>query len=638
MAVLSENEMVIRAMVRFNKSFKNVEFELIPQEWDEALNASYQNEFFPRLAEHISGEPSLQFYKPESTAAHYLQYWYIAKNDKPMGEKQDLDNAGDGSEYSEWHEFYHPRFRDLQQRFGYQDLFLIDFESRNIVYTVNKKTDYATNLGQGPYAKSGLAEVVAKVQDRPEFGAVQVVDFKAYTPSYEAPAAFFATPIFNGPHVVGILALQLPVDEINKVMTGNRNWTADGLGRSGETFLVGSDFLMRSVSRFLIEDPERYKQALLEAKMPPRKIELIEKLQTSILLQKVDTEASRSAIRGEHGTRIVYDYRDVPVLSSYAPLRIEGLDWAIVTKKDMTEAYQPIRTQQKQFILTGVILVALITFISIWLANRFVQPLTSLIASAEKVRAGEEDVVVEVVSGDEFGQLGHALNGIVGNVRQQNELIDQKNHEHRMLLDNVLPQGPAERLRRGEEQVAERARQVTVLYASVLGFADLCDQKEAGEAADLLNALWGRFDDLAEDHGVEPHQTMGERYLAVCGLAGVYLDHAKRVVGFAMDLLEVLRQFNADYQADLSLRVGVHGGPVVAAIVGAKRFKYDLWGETVNTALDLHAAADPDTILVPQQVYEQVHEQYPFEDHLALERTGKAPMEVWALHAQVSQV
>lgn len=83
-AVLSENEMVIRAMVRFNKSFKNVESELIPQEWDEALNQHYQKEFFPRLVQQVSGEPSLEFYKPESTAAQYLQYWYIANNGNPV--------------------------------------------------------------------------------------------------------------------------------------------------------------------------------------------------------------------------------------------------------------------------------------------------------------------------------------------------------------------------------------------------------------------------------------------------------------------------------------------------------------------------------------------------------------------------
>ncbi len=372
-SALGENEMMIRAMVRFNKSFKNAEFELIPQEWDETLDQFYHDHFFPRLGDQVRGHSSLEFYKLESTAAQYLQYWYIVNNENPVGSKQALDRADDESEYSTWHAYYHPRFRNLKQRFGYYDIFLIDVEALNIVYSVEKEMDYGTSLLTGPYAKSGLAEVVKKVQDNPEAGAVQVVDFKAYTPSYHAPAAFFATAIFNGPHIVGILALQLPVDGINNVLTGNRNWRADGLGKSGETFLVGSDRLMRSVSRFLIEDPEGYKKALLEAKISPRKVNAIEKFNTTILLQEVDTEASHHAIQGESGTQIVYDYRQTPVLSSYAPLRIEGLDWAIITKKDVNEVYQPIRDQRKKFIIAGVILVTLVTFIAVAFANRLRQ-------------------------------------------------------------------------------------------------------------------------------------------------------------------------------------------------------------------------------------------------------------------------
>ncbi|MDH3600490.1 MAG: HAMP domain-containing protein [Candidatus Tectomicrobia bacterium] len=635
-AVLSEDEMLIRAMVRFNKSFKNVEFELVPKEWDTAVDAYYTKEFFPRLVQQISGEPSLEFYKPESTAAHYLQYWYIANNEHPVGKKHELRKADDSSEYSEWHEHYHPLFVNLLKRFGYYDIFLIDFESRNIVYTVYKEADYATNLATGPYAQSSLAQVVEKVRAQPEFGAVQVVDFKPYAPSYGAPAAFFATPILNGPHIVGILAVQLPVDEIDKVMTGNRNWKADGLGRTGETFLVGSDFLMRSTSRFLLENPEDYEKSLREVNTPSQQIELMKKLKTSILLQEVDTEAAQRVIKGETGTRLVYDYRDIPALSAYAPLRIAGLDWAIVTKKDLAEVYQPIRAQQKKFVITGVILVALITFIAIAFANLIVQPLESLIASAQKVKSGQQDVVVEVRSGDEFGQLARAFNGIIGNLHVQNELIERKNYENRMLLENVLPQGPAERFKRGDEQVADSVRQVTVLYASAVGFAALSDRLQAAEAARLLNALWGLFDDAAEAHGVEPHQTIGERYLAVCGLAGIYLDHAKRTLDFALDLQDALRQFNTQHHTNLRLQIGVHSGPVMAGIVGVKRFKFDLWGETVNTALALYDAAGSDTILVSQAVHEQVHDLYRFDPHPALEQQGKTPLEVWVLQEQIS--
>ncbi len=220
----------------------------------------------------------------------------------------------------------------------------------------------------------------------------------------------------------------------------------------------------------------------------------------------------------------------------------------------------------------------LIMFIAIWLANRFVQPLSSLIASAKQVEAGDADVVVDVRSGNEFGQLAETLNGIVASMRHQTERIDQKDYENRMLLENVLPSGPAGRLQRGDEQVADRIRQVTILCASVDGFTEFAEQQEASEAVHLLNTLWSVFDEAAEAHGVEPHLTTGERYLAVCGLSGMYLDHAKRTLDFALELFPLVQQVNAEFQAKLHLRIGMHSGAAGVGIVGVKRSRYDLWG------------------------------------------------------------
>jgi len=141
----------------------------------------------------------------------------------------------------------------------------------------------------------------------------QLADFVAYEPSYGTPASFIAAPIYDGSRLVGVLVLQMPVDQINKVMTGNQQWAQDGLGQSGETILVGSDTLMRSVSRFFLEDRNRF------------------------LAQPV-----AKAIAGGSGTPHAVDYRGVPVLSSYAPLQIRGLNWVILSQMDLAEAYAPI--------------------------------------------------------------------------------------------------------------------------------------------------------------------------------------------------------------------------------------------------------------------------------------------------------
>lgn len=134
-------------------------------------------------------------------------------------------------------------------------MFLIDPQG-TVVYTVYKETDFTTNYTTGAYNDSNLARLVALVRRSKQKDYASIIDFESYAPSHGAPAAFIAVPIFNQSKFVGVLAIQVPADEINNVMTGNGEWESDGLGKSGETYLVGQDYLMRSVSRFLIETPE----------------------------------------------------------------------------------------------------------------------------------------------------------------------------------------------------------------------------------------------------------------------------------------------------------------------------------------------------------------------------------------------
>ena len=284
---LCEDRMVVTAMLSLNQGFKELNLKNDPPEdLEPKLQKHYSEHFFPKLSKAIEGVPNFQTYRPEGKAARYLQYHYIAKNSNPVGEKEKLNDAKDGSAYSKSHARYHELFRNLIKKFGYYDLFLIDFKTGDVAYTVYKEVDFGTNLNNGPYRESNLAKVVDIVKKNPDRGSVHIIDFDPYRPSYGQPAAFIAGPIYDGPYVVGILAIQLPIDEINNVLTGNKNWQRDGLGKTGETYLVGGDFLMRSVSRFLIEDAAGYKKALRASGTPENTIQLIEQLNTSIFLQK----------------------------------------------------------------------------------------------------------------------------------------------------------------------------------------------------------------------------------------------------------------------------------------------------------------------------------------------------------------
>ena len=145
-----------------------------------------------------------------------------------------------------------------------------------------------------------------------------------------------ATPVFEGSELKGIVAAQLNIDNINAFMTSSGNWEQEGMGASGEVYLVGEDANLRTSSRFLIEDKENYLQALRDAAVPSKAVKLIENTGVAILNQPVNSLASQKALRGTSGTEIVKDYRNVDVLSAFGPIEIGGMRWAILAEKDLS--------------------------------------------------------------------------------------------------------------------------------------------------------------------------------------------------------------------------------------------------------------------------------------------------------------
>jgi len=629
---LSEDPAVVAAMRDFNATYGQLETVAPPADGKATLTAYYQTEFLPRLAKTGQGTPVLGAFLPDTSASSYLQYHYIADNPNPVGKKDALDQANDGSAYSQVHSRLHPTFRNIIQNFGYYDMFLINPQG-TIVYTVYKETDFTSNLTTGPYNESNLARLVASVRGSREQGYAQIVDFEAYGPSYGAPAAFIAAPIFDGSEFLGVLAVQVPVDEVNNVMTGNRNWQSDGLGESGETYLVGEDYLMRSVSRFLVETPEEYLETLEALGTDDATINRIKQYDTSILEQKVRTEGVEAALTGQEGTQIIKDYRDIPVLSSYAPLTIEGLNWVILSEIDLAEAYGPIYTFQRHMLIVATLLMLLVTLLAMGLAHLFVKPINQLIHSARRVEGGQLDTIALIETDDEFGELARSFNAMVHSLRAQTNLVEEKNQENEQLLLSIFPAAIAKRLKRGEKNIAESASNVSVLFSDLNGFSKLSDSLSAQECVALLNELVTAFDEAADRHGMEKIKTIGDSYMAVCGLSVPYLDHDKRAIDFALDMLSVVRRFNHERGFQLNVSVGINSGDVVAGIVGSNKFIYDVWGDTINIASALKTACPPGAILISEDVYARLGDIYDFKVFEAMVENGKGPLKAWQLTA-----
>ena len=627
---LSEDPSIISAMRSFTTAYQKLQDEKIANSVNSKINQYYNKEFLPRLIESTGGSPIVNSYTPKAAASQYLQYHYIADNPNPVGKKQQLSDPKDGSDYSKVHQFYHPIFRNIIKKFGYYDMFLID-PNGTVVYTVFKETDFTTNFQTGPYKNSNLAKLTRLVQNAKERDYSKIVDFEAYSPSYDAPAAFIAAPIYENSELIGVLAFQLPVDEINNVMTGNRKWEADGLGESGETYLVGRDFLMRSVSRFLEQDPKGYGDILRSLGVKESVIKRINQYKSSILQQPVRTEAVEEALAGKEGTQIIKDYRSIPVLSSYAPLKLEGLDWVILSEIDLAEAYAPIYSFAKQILIYATLLSLLVTLIAMGLAYWFVQPINQLIGNARKVAAGELEAIATLKNEDEFGELAKSFNAMVRSLRTQTNLVKEKSQENEQLLLSVFPSSIAKRLKKGERNIAEDVSNVAVIFSNLTGFSKLSETLTAYEIVSILNDLVAAFDESAERYGIEKIKTIGDSYLGVCGLSIPYLDHDKRVLDLALDMLAIVRRFNHEREFELNIRIGINSGDVVAGIVGRNKFIYDVWGDTINLASALRAACPPGMILVSQEVHRRLQDIYQFEEMPNVESDGKTKLQAWRL-------
>lgn len=630
--MLAADSNVVKAMVEFNGGYRILERNLIPPEWDTALDAYYTQQFFPRLQNNLFPEtvnPSV--YIPTGQAARYLQYHYIASNPNPVGEKYKLLDASDGSDYTKAHAKYQKFLAGIIQKFGYYDLFLINHKTGDIVYSYFKETDFATTQLQGFYSQSALTELVQKIQANPTQGSIQVADFKPYRPSYNAPAAFIATPIYSGSNIIGILAVQIPIEKMDKAISRNNNWQGSGLQKTGEAYLIGPDLLMRSTSRFWVEDPKKYQNIVYHTGTDKRTLELMEKFKTTIGLQKIDSPAAKAALEGRQGMMVNRNYRGVEVLSSYSPLQLNGLNWAIVAEMEVGEAYRPLYTLQVNLLIAAALFLLVTAFLAAVAARIFTSPLRRLTEKARKLVAGELDTEIELNWQDEFGELATEFKQVANKLSKIEEQLEIEKKENDLLLQNILPRTIAERRKQREESIADSLKQVTILTAHLAGISELNKRLPPSKMTQLLTELFDEFDSAAERYGLEKQNSATTSYMAVCGLTQARFDHSQRTVDFALAMLEIIGRLNINYNSPLALRISIHAGSVTAGVVGTERFGYRIWGETAYIASSLQNQADLNYILLTQSVYERIADSYTFIQNPVIKIQGLGEIETWTL-------
>jgi methyl-accepting chemotaxis protein len=319
---------------------------------------------------------------------------------------------------------------------GYYDAFLVDTAGR-VVFTVAKESDLGQNIASGPLASSGIGRAWAGAMR----GEVTFADFEPYAPSKGAPAAFIAGPVKIEGKIAGTVILQVPLDKINSLMH-----LRDGMGKSGETYLVGSDKLMRSDSYL---DPEGH-SVVASFKNPS--------------VGRVDTDASREALDGKQDTRVITDYNGNPVLSSFSPLKIFNTTWAIIAEIDEEEAFAPVVGLRNAMLIAGLIVLSLVVASTLFILRReLLQPLGSIQSFADEVAHGNLQAKAQGTFKAEIGQVHTAITIMVENLKEKMAEADAKSKE---------AEEQAGRARAALAESEEQQRKVATLLARMKDIAE----------------------------------------------------------------------------------------------------------------------------------------------------------------------
>jgi class 3 adenylate cyclase len=609
--IYTRGSTTIEALEAFSSAFGALATAPINPAQQQALVDYYTNDFVPSTERATGVRLDVNALLPTSNAQKYLQAYYTAPF-RSSDTAIHLDDAHDGSAWSAANARYNDFFREIVSRFGFVDAALLD-KAGNVVYSANKGVDLGTNILTGPYRENNLQDAYRKAMASNSAGYVAVTDFEKYQPTRDQPTAWMVTAVGPGGRTEGALALQFPITGLNRAMTTAKQWAANGLGKTGETYLAGPDDLMRSDSRLFLENPAQYKRDVVSAGTPTDVAEEAIRLGGTTLVQPVGTEAVHASQRGQTGTMITNDYLGHETLQAYAPVRLgSDLHWSIIAKIDTAEAFAPEWRFTRTLVLSTAGIVFVVCVAAMLLAQLFVRPIRKLEAGAQRISAGDYDVSIPVDSRDEIGDLTLAFNEMSRTLGIKEELLSEQRKENDRLLLSLMPEPVVQRYREGEQTIAQDHQDVTVVFADLVGLDELSDELSSDQSLAILNELVRQFDAAAEHLGVERIRTLRHGYLASCGLNIPRLDNVRRTVDFALEMQRIVDRFNSENDRNLDIRAGIDTGRVTSGLVGRSSIVYDMWGAAVNLAYQIQSGSPQPGVYVTSQVYEVMRDTRHF--------------------------
>lgn len=504
-ALIATDETMIKAMSEFDNGFADLaNLELPDDELRSKISAFYNDEFQPRLMD--AGQPyrGATTYMPSSKSAKIAQVLYITDNPTAVGSKLDYERAPEDIEYNRNHAEYHDfAVRYLNVLSAY-DIFLVNNEG-DIVYSVFKEVDYATNLLTGPYAPTDLGNAF-RMGKTANPGVISATDFAFYEPSFGASAIFFSAPIFENGQRIGVVCAQLPLqsmfDDILKTQIGD----------TGTAHLIGADGKIRSV---LPESDD----IMLDTQMA--------------------TPLGIAAIEGGSGEVMGEDMSETESLGVFSNLDVAGLPWSIVGEINLSEVLAPATAMRRTLMIQTLITASLIFVLAILFARSLAKPITRLVKHISVLASGDFTTQLNEKRKDEIGQLGAAMDEMTTQVGGMISQVTGTAHDVAGAATEIAATAEqmAGGLQRQESQTNEVSAAIEEVSCSVVGISEKSAEandaaKDSGDEAvaggEVVNDAITEIQGIAEQisHAVDAVTLLGEKSEKISGIISVINDIA----------------------------------------------------------------------------------------------------------------
>jgi len=345
------------------------------------------------------------------------------------------------------------RTRRIANKIGFHDVILIDSKTGYIIFTTDEHSEIGANVLEGPFKNTSIRkafDVVHELKEPKTF----IVDFEAYPPSNNEQTAFITCPIIKDSMNIGILVAEIGIEELDDIVTFNRDWGNKNMGETGEVFLVGSDMYMRSQSRFFLEDKDSLLNVIKRNNhVSSKDMQKLKESKSSIKSIRINAEGPRRAIAGKTGVVKALDYRGEPVLAAYSPLKINNIHWGILSKMDQKEAFSEVAELRYFLIITYLIVLFASALVAFFIAKQIAKPIQQLSQHAKELSTGNFGANITVKGNDEIGELAtsfrimqNTIATLIDDLTETNRSLSEKRKDMfdsiayaQQIQENILP-------------------------------------------------------------------------------------------------------------------------------------------------------------------------------------------------------